>query len=112
MEKLNSNQKIIISNLVKENCSMSELARRIIVQNVNGITSKSVAERIVRLEVENIRLKHNLEIDGLKYYLCGTNIGYSLEKQNSPILLKFLKRQLKRNETSNKILNSLFLFNK
>jgi len=112
MEKLNSNQKIIVSSLIKENCSMSELGRLIVLQNLNGITSKSVAERIVRLEVENIRLKHNLEIDGIKYYLCGTNIGYSLEKQNSPILKNFYKRQFKRNETSNKILNSLFLFNK
>jgi DNA-binding HxlR family transcriptional regulator len=86
---------------------MSNLARLILLKNIEGITSKTSAERIVRLEVENIRLKHNIEIDGVKYYLCGTNIGYSLEKENSPVFKRFIRRQLKRLETSEKISKSI-----
>lgn len=86
---------------------MNYLANVVVLKNIEGLTSKTSAERIIRLEVENIRLKHNIQIDGVKYYLCGTNLGYSLEKENSKIFKNFIKRQLKRLDTCKKISKSI-----
>lgn len=110
MKNLNKNQKIIIQELQKGNSSMSNLARSIVLNNIEGISSNYTAERIVRLEIENIRLKHSINIDGVEYYICSTNYGYSLEKENSPILKIFIKRKLKRLDTCNKISSSVLNF--
>jgi len=111
METLNDIQKIIVEQLLQRNEKMKDLAKLVILKNTKGVTSQSLAERVVRYEIEQIRLTKKLEFDGKLLYICGSNNGYSLQNKESKEFLIFTKRQLKRFKTCQSVVNSIASFN-
>jgi hypothetical protein len=111
METLNDIQTIIVEQLLQRSEKMKDLAKLVILKNTKGVTSQSLAERIVRYEIEQIRLTKKLEFDGQIYFVCGTNDGYSFENKESKVFLDFTKRQLKRLKTCQSVVNSIASFN-
>ena len=111
MGTLNDIQTIIVEQLLQRNEKMRDLAKLVILKNTKGITSQSLAERIVRYEIEQIRITKKLEFDGKLLYICGSNNGYSLQNKDSKEFLIFTKRQLKRLKTCQSVVNSIASFN-
>jgi len=111
METLNDIQTIIVEQLLQRNEKMKDLAKLVILKNTKGVTSQSLAERVVRYEIEQIRLTKKLEFDGQILYICSTNDGYALANKDSKVFLDFTKRQLKRFKTCQSVVNSIASFN-
>ena len=111
METLNDIQLIIVEQLIQRPEKMRDLAKLVILKNTKSITSQSLAERVVRYEIEQIRLTKKLEFDGKLFYICGSNNGYSLQNKDSKEFLIFTKRQLKRLKTCQSVVNSIASFN-
>jgi hypothetical protein len=111
MKNLNDIQTIIVEQLLQRPEKMRDLAKLVILKNTKSITSQSLAERVVRYEIEQIRLTKQLEFDGKLLYICGTNDGYTIVEKDSKIFLDFTKRQLKRLKTCQSIVDSICKFN-
>ena len=111
MKALNDIQTIIVEQLLQRPEKMRDLAKLVILKNTKSITSQSLAERVVRYEIEQIRLTKQLEFDGKLLYICGTNNGYSIENKDSKVFLDFTKRQLKRLKTCQSVVDSICKFN-
>lgn len=111
MENLNEIQLIIVEQLLQRTTKMRDLAKLVILKNTKSITSQSLAERIVRYEIEQIRLKHQITFENQLLFICGTNDGYTIANKDSKVFINFTKRQLKRFKTCKSIIDSIASFN-